>query len=456
MVRAAVRSNLFAMYLRRLHVESLKLLRDLTLDFTNVDGTPRMWTVLVGENRLCKTTILQAIAAAASGTDRGTQLVGDVVASWPDLRAPQTRVTIETAFGFSETRHSERRYPTTLVGGAASPGRSPIVHGRLLLEPGARVFTGGSRYGDAHDVDAANGPVESARRQSLPDWFVAAYGPTRPLLRTGSVQRSADPVVDRLRPVFGAIPPIGTGFLDLFEAAMSRALASVLRDVFVGAHVLPYVENLELRGQGGVRSRQDLEEAQRFVVSAGRSPIRVPATWLSQGYQSVIAWVADLVGQVFLEAGQSVDPAEMEGLVLVDEIDLHLHPRWQVSLIPALRSVFPRLQFVATTHSPMILPHLRAEEVIALTADEDGSVTAHPSTTSPMLMTGTDLYADFFGIAQLYPDELGADLDAYSKIAVDPTRTDADDERMRALRNRLAERGVELDADPVPRDPGGV
>lgn len=168
----------------------------------------------------------------------------------------------------------------------------------------------------------------------------------------------------------------------------------------------------------------------------------------------MIAWVADLVGQVFLEAGQAVDPAEMEGLVLVDEIDLHLHPRWQVSLVPALRAVFPRLQFVATTHSPMILPHLRAEEVIALTTDDDGNVVTHPSAASPMLMTGTELYADFFGVAQLYPDELGADLDTYSKIAVDPTRTDTDDAKMRALRASLAKRGVELDAEPCPRDPG--
>lgn len=75
---------------------------------------------------------------------------------------------------------------------------------------------------------------------------------------------------------------------------------------------------------------------------------------------------------------------------------------------------------------------------------------------APMLMTGTDLYADFFGIAQLYPDELGADLDAYSKIAVDPTRTDAEDEQMRTLRESLAARGVELDAEPCPRDPGAA
>jgi recombinational DNA repair ATPase RecF len=72
------------MYLRNLHVRHVKLLRDVEIDFTDSSGQPRMWTVFVGENRLCKTTLLQTIAAAASGTDRGTQLVTDVVA-WSTL-----------------------------------------------------------------------------------------------------------------------------------------------------------------------------------------------------------------------------------------------------------------------------------------------------------------------------------------------------------------------------------
>ena len=98
------------MYLRHLHVKHIKLLQDVKLDFVGADGQSRMWTVLVGENRLCKTTLLQTIAAAASGGDRGTQLVTDVIASWPDLRNP-VRLEIEADFGFSEIRNSRRKYP---------------------------------------------------------------------------------------------------------------------------------------------------------------------------------------------------------------------------------------------------------------------------------------------------------------------------------------------------------
>ena len=179
--------------------------------------------------------------------------------------------------------------------------------------------------------------------------------------------------------------------------------------------------------------------------------IRVPATWLSQGYQSVIAWLADVVGQIFLEAGEAVPAAEMEGVVLVDEIDLHLHPTWQVQLVPALKKVFPRLQFIATTHSPMVLPALTAEEVFILSRDDDGSVVATQSRQSPALLTGTEILESFFSLPGLYPTELAAKVQSYGRLANDPTRSAADDTVIASLRVELASAGVEFDWEPVPR-----
>ena len=88
-----------------------------------------------------------------------------------------------------------------------------------------------------------------------------------------------------------------------------------------------------MRGRGGVKSAKQLVESHRFEFQSGSEHIRVPATWLSQGYQATISWVADLVGQMFWDADEEVDLSEMEGLVLIDELDLHLHPLWQVGLV---------------------------------------------------------------------------------------------------------------------------
>ena len=439
------------MYVRHLRVQNVKLLRDVKVDFLGADGQPRMWTVFVGENRLCKTTLLQTIAAAASGQDRGTQLVSDVIASWPDLRNP-VPLSIEAEFGFSKTRHGHRRYPGSLF---RAPGLAPRLLSTLHLEPDKRVFQGSSRY-----VEGANqpllDPLAVARAQALSDWFVAGYGPSRLLPAAGKAGRQSEPTLDRLRPLFGE-SLIGTGFIELLGEELGRSFAKVLEAVFVTGELLPHVTALELRGRGGIRSAKDLVEAQRFemdLLDVHGQRIRVPATWLSQGYQSLIAWLADVVGQILLEASEPVEASDMEGTVLVDEIDLHLHPKWQVRLIPALKKVFPRLQFIATTHSPMVLPALAAEEVYLLSQDAEGNVTARPSTRSPALLTGSELYDAFFEIHKLYPDPLGDKLHRYGYLATDPTRSTEEDATMWMLKRELEAAGVTFDWEPVEREAG--
>jgi hypothetical protein len=437
------------MYLRHLEVRNVKLLRDVKVDFVGADDRPRMWTVFVGENRLCKTTLLQTIAAAASGQDRGTQLVTDVIASWPDLRNP-VPLSIEAEFGFSETRHGHRSYPGSIF---RPPGVAPRLSSKLSLEQDKRVFQGASSYIDGKTIPLRD-PLAEARSQALRDWFVAGYGPSRLLPSAGKTMRQSEPTLDRLRPLFGE-SLIGTGFIDLLGEDLGRSFAKVLEAVFVAGELLPHVTALDLRGRGGIRSGRDLVDAQRFemdLLDVHGKRIHVPATWLSQGYQSLIAWLADLVGQVLLDAGEPIEAADMEGTVLVDEIDVHLHPTWQVRLIPALKKVFPRLQFIATTHSPMVLPALAAEEIYLLSQDGEGNVTARPSAQSPALLTGSELYDAFFEIRKLYPDALGDKLHRYGNLATDPTRSAEEDATMRALKQELEAAGVAFDWAPVERE----
>ncbi len=170
---------------------------------------------------------------------------------------------------------------------------------------------------------------------------------------------------------------------------------------------MPKINGLELSGRNVASSAKDLILGDRFEFVTGDSTVKIPATWLSQGYQATIAWIADLIGQMFWDAGRAVPLEEMEGLVLIDEIDIHLHPTWQVNLIQALKKAFPRVQFVVTTHSPMILPGLERDEILRVRQDETGSVVVEPVDESPAVMTGSELYESFFGIEGLYPRDLG-------------------------------------------------
>ena len=82
-----------------------------------------------------------------------------------------------------------------------------------------------------------------------------------------------------------------------------------------------------------------------------------PWSELSDGYHVFIALVADIARRaVMLNEFDGADaPTRVEGVVLIDELDLHLHPRWQREALPRLREAFPRLQFIISTHSPQVL-----------------------------------------------------------------------------------------------------
>ena len=91
------------------------------------------------------------------------------------------------------------------------------------------------------------------------------------------------------------------------------------------------------------------------------------ARWseLSDGYHVFIALVADIARRAVMlnEIDGAEAPVKVEGVVLIDELDLHLHPRWQRVALPRLREAFPRLQFIISTHSPQVLSSAENRQV---------------------------------------------------------------------------------------------
>lgn len=95
---------------------------------------------------------------------------------------------------------------------------------------------------------------------------------------------------------------------------------------------------------------------------------------LSDGEKCMLALVGDLARRLSLLNTKLADPLEGEGVVLIDEIDLHLHPRWQRTVVSSLERTFPNCQFIITTHSPQVIGELAAESVMLL---KDGSLQGH-------------------------------------------------------------------------------
>jgi len=295
--------------------------------------------------------------------------------------------------------------------------------------------------------------LQTARAEGLPYWFVTGYGVVRNLPYPKTSERSEDPVRDRLETLFGKGRLTGTGFIDLFDdTKLALAYSKTLKTALLNhKDMIPGIADLELRGKGGVTSAKELLESHRIEMQAGKKTVKIPVTWLSHGYQATISWIADLIGQMFWEAGKPVKLEDMEGLVLIDEIDLHLHPLWQVGLISALKAAFPRVQFIATTHSPMMLTGLEADEIIILDQDNEGNIKVVEPNRSPDLMTGSELLDVFFGIDKLYPVQTGEDLQRYGYLSTNAGRSDTEDAEMKRILARLKAAGVEPGWEPKPR-----
>lgn len=460
------------MYLRKLRIRNVKLLRDVELDFTR-DDAPRMWTAFIGENGLCKTALLQAIALAASGPDRANQLADG--SALHDARHVDERAEIEAEFGFGPRAHDGRPYP----GLPARPAAPPRIVSRLWLEPEWKIFQGASRYLDEPAAASNHDPLREARARGLPAWFVAGYGTTRALPKPSPGGRPEDLVVGRLDTLFDRGGLTALNFATIFSVRERLDYADTIQRLLGGDEGPASI----LFGQSGLsvdylyeptRSKPAAYEALPFDFAvrravSGKPLVHSPAA-ASQGIQSVIAWVSDLVGHHFVDARAALSmsdvddfsgrgpvpkyqPVDLEGLVLLDEIDLHLHPSWQVKIVPALRKAFPNVQFITTTHSPMVLPGLERDEIVRLRQRDGGDVCVETPEASPALMTGSELYDSYFDIHRLYPNPLGDKLRRYGYLANDPTRSDDEEAALGALRAELEAAGVTFDWEPVAREP---
>lgn len=114
-------------------------------------------------------------------------------------------------------------------------------------------------------------------------------------------------------------------------------------------------------------------QARSFDIMLNTQKGEIYFEYLSSGYKSCIYILLGIIKEIeFRYIDSPINVADFSGVILIDEIDLHLHPIWQVRLISALRKTFPKVQFILTTHSPSILQSLRTEEIIALGNNEKG------------------------------------------------------------------------------------
>lgn len=278
------------------------------------------WNVLLGENGCGKSTILRAIALALAGDDDRA-----VPAAERLLRSGATSGAIELTIG-GDTYRTE------------------------MVRDGRRVRV----------VPRQITPVQSGTCLALT--FPALRGSSRTSSRGPSSPRPAQPGVEDVLPIL-------TGTVD-------RRLDSLKQWVINTA----WAEEQDGRERGGLHdtffqlvdratpgpriafSRIDRESWDVMMETVDGE---VPLDFISQGMSSVLSWAGAVLQRLY-EVNLDTRPEHGNALVLVDEIDAHLHPQWQRHIIPIIRKELPGLQVVATSHSPLIAGSLRAGELTRL------------------------------------------------------------------------------------------
>jgi uncharacterized protein (TIGR02646 family) len=159
---------------------------------------------------------------------------------------------------------------------------------------------------------------------------------------------------------------------------------------------------------------------------------------LSDGYQSVISLAADLMDTIQRDFHGGMETAE--GIVLLDELGAHLHPRWKMRIARALRQAFPRLQFVVTTHDPLCLRGLRNGETTVIERTARGRVFARTD-LPPIEGMRVDqiLQSEFFGLRSAMDPDVERDFDRMYALKARPRLTPAQQKQLAGLEAKLVD-----------------
>jgi hypothetical protein len=200
---------------------------------------------------------------------------------------------------------------------------------------------------------------------SSPAFFVVGYGATR-RTETGEFSESSARRSRGLR-----YQRVASLFEDHVTLRPMQAWLPKVRDETRRKEAIGMIASI-LPEQLGFEGEFDEDEGQYVFAFEGHP---TPFAVLSDGYKAFVGWVGDLIGSLCDVAPPGVPLSQISGVVLIDEIDLHLHPSWQRTVVTTLSTAFPRLQFIMTSHSPLVANTVRKENIFLTDTASDGSAT---------------------------------------------------------------------------------
>lgn len=312
-----------ALYLSHIQFSNIRGFKNFSLSF-DAGRRHRKWTILIGDNGHGKTTILRAIALGLGDEVTSSELLALLPGQF--IRMNKRGIYASSSKIILTLRDSDSK-------------KSIIITTEMKLDE-----HGGVRI--SKDVS------ESSFKWS--DIFICGYGSNRGI---GGRMHSQYALRNSLLTLFndraGLLEPesILRDFA-LMAAQRGKGAADPLKEM------KGYLWKL-----WGLNPNHALDiSAEQVVIHGPWGGMQFHA--LGDGYRGTGSWLLDLMGNC-VKAGRWNSPQKLAGIVLLDEMDEHLHPKWQKTLVPTLRRLLPNIQFITTTHSPLAIVNTKPGELFA-------------------------------------------------------------------------------------------
>ncbi len=301
------------------------------------------FNLLVGDNGVGKTTIIDALAVCVSAYVRQYNLTGEeILFSEDDIRMDAESLDVECSF-----ERAGSRFPLVLHQprgqGVDRPRKMEFIGHQPRIDPD---ILEAPRHSDGEDGKALGVLYATNRAVPKERW---------PRSLIGGRSRAYEHALSDREVDLGHFAS-WMKVMDTLDTERSRATVGALQRAV--RRFLPGYSNLRVGGP----------DDRTLVID--RADVTLPVRYLSHGELGMLAVVLDLTRRLGTANPGLADPAgAAAAVVLIDEIDLHLHPKWQRQIARKLTETFPRCQFIATTHSPQVIGEVEHDRIQIITDD---------------------------------------------------------------------------------------
>lgn len=393
------------MFIKRLELKNFKSFSHLEIDFRDINAEKnRNRTIILGGNGTGKSNILKSIALVTAGSNALGELLGNPN-DWIRYGEKECRIDLEMTTQKDEQRHIW-----------------------LEIHKGDTLREVMQRSTDSLDE------IDSALSHTDRNYFVVGYGASRFMEGGGRKSRGRSRYYDSQRAQCiaslldreSSLNSIENWALDLDYRNESSG-QEIIRNVFDN-----FLEGIRFHGIDKKEGRLMLETPDGIV----------PMDSLSDGYQNMAAWLGDLLFRISDIFSDRKDPLKTAGVLILDEIDLHLHPAWQRKLLQFIEETLPNMQLIASTHSPFVAQQAEAGELFVIKR-EDGKINMQQYLGNPQnLLLHQLIMSDVFGLETDESVELGQLKQERQRLRQAKTISTSDEQRLKEIEERLSDAPV--------------